>query len=54
MTRQELIEKRDQLLDRLSKIQGSTVYKLVECKAERAKLNAELDEIEIALEELAD
>ena len=54
MTRQELIEKRDALLERLAKIQGSTVYKLVEHTAERNKLNVELDQIEIALEELAD
>ena len=51
MTREELKEKREELLKRLAEVEGSTVYKLVSYKAERAALHAELDKIEIALEE---
>ena len=53
MTRQELIATRDELLKRLSEIESKTVYNLVVNKEERAKLNDELDKIEISIDEMA-
>lgn len=51
-TKEELIQKRDEILQRLRKIDGgSSVSALVSYREERKRLHAELDAIEIAIEE---
>ncbi len=50
--KEELTQKRDALLKHLHEIDaGKSVYNLVACKEERAKIHAELDEIEMALDD---
>ena len=54
-TKEELTRKRDELLEQLRKNDaGRSVYGLVTGREERRRIHAELDEVEIALEQLID